>query len=45
MLLSVYCLMAAVISGISVAGIVIAIELTNDCRMVSCVVPDCSTST
>ena len=27
-----------------VAGIVITIELKNDSRMVSCVVPDCSTA-
>lgn len=37
--------MDAIISGTMVAGIVIAIELTNDSRIVSCVVPDWSTST
>ena len=37
--------MEAIISGTMVAGIVMAIEFTNDSSIVSCVVPADSTST
>ncbi|MNI86024.1 hypothetical protein D3C73_1430720 [compost metagenome] len=40
-----YAAIDAIINGTSVAGMVIAMELMNDSRMVSWVVPDCSTST
>ena len=39
-----YAAIAAIISGMIVAGIVITIELKNDSRIVSWVVPDCSTA-
>ncbi len=39
-----YAAIAAIISGMSVAGIVMTIELKKDSRIVNCVVPDCSTA-